>query len=231
MAESREVITKRVNGMLLKDLRVELRARGLNPAGGMDALRERLTDSLMNPTAAAPAPASEVHAATDLEEHHPADNNYARPGGQNTGNFITDRPSSRVLQQPGGASQISFNWAENEAPAAPAQVAPEPVVAAPEPAVEGVVAPKEAASASPGNNYARPGGQNTGNFITDRPSSKVLAPPGGGSSISFDQIGAETANRNNYARPGGQNTGNFITDRPSSKVLQTPGGASQIMFG
>jgi protein SPIRAL1 and related proteins len=36
-----------------------------------------------------------------------------------------------------------------------------------------------------GNNYSRPGGQNVGNFITDKPSSRVLAPPGGGSKIMF----------------------------------------------
>jgi SPIRAL1-like protein len=35
------------------------------------------------------------------------------------------------------------------------------------------------------NNYVRPEGQNVGNFITDRPSSRVLAPPGGGTSISL----------------------------------------------
>ncbi len=36
-------------------------------------------------------------------------NNYSRPGGQqNVGNFLTDRPSSRVLAPPGGKSQISF---------------------------------------------------------------------------------------------------------------------------
>lgn len=35
------------------------------------------------------------------------------------------------------------------------------------------------------NNYVRPEGQNVGNFITDRPSSRVLAPPGGGSNITL----------------------------------------------
>lgn len=35
-------------------------------------------------------------------------NNYSRPAGQNVGNFLTDRPSSRVLAAPGGASQIIF---------------------------------------------------------------------------------------------------------------------------
>ena len=31
-------------------------------------------------------------------------NNYARASGQNVGNFLTDKPSSRVLAPPGGAS-------------------------------------------------------------------------------------------------------------------------------
>ena len=35
-------------------------------------------------------------------------NNYSRPEGQNVGNFMTDRNSSRVVQPPGGASQIFF---------------------------------------------------------------------------------------------------------------------------
>jgi protein SPIRAL1 and related proteins len=33
------------------------------------------------------------------------------------------------------------------------------------------------------NNYNRPSGQNVDNFLTDRPSSRVLAPPGGASSL------------------------------------------------
>ena len=37
----------------------------------------------------------------------------------------------------------------------------------------------------PVNNYNRPEGQNVGNFLTDRNTSKVLAPPGGASSFSL----------------------------------------------
>jgi hypothetical protein len=33
-----------------------------------------------------------------------SNNNYSRPSGQNVGNFLTDKPSSRVLAPPGGAS-------------------------------------------------------------------------------------------------------------------------------
>lgn len=40
-------------------------------------------------------------------------------------------------------------------------------------------------STGTGNNYSRPEGQNVGNFLGDRPSSRVLAAPGGKSSFSF----------------------------------------------
>ena len=35
------------------------------------------------------------------------------------------------------------------------------------------------------NNYFRAQGQNCGNFLTDRPSTKVHAAPGGGSSLGY----------------------------------------------
>ena len=35
-------------------------------------------------------------------------NNYHRSEGQNVGNFMTDRNSSRVMAPPGGASTIQF---------------------------------------------------------------------------------------------------------------------------
>ncbi|KAB1206789.1 Protein SPIRAL1-like 1 [Morella rubra] len=35
------------------------------------------------------------------------------------------------------------------------------------------------------NNYMRADGQNTGNFLTDRPTTKVHAAPGGGSSLGY----------------------------------------------
>ncbi|XP_059655681.1 protein SPIRAL1-like 1 [Cornus florida] len=37
----------------------------------------------------------------------------------------------------------------------------------------------------PANNYFRADGQNSGNFLTDRPSTKVHAAPGGGSSLDY----------------------------------------------
>ena len=64
--------------------------------------------------AAHPATAQTTQQAAQAGEaaaaHLPptAKNNYARPAGQNVGNFLTDRPSSRVLAPPGGGSQITF---------------------------------------------------------------------------------------------------------------------------
>jgi hypothetical protein len=43
-------------------------------------------------------------------------NNYSRPEGQNVGNFMTERNSSRVLNPPGGRSQISFGGDEDMPP-------------------------------------------------------------------------------------------------------------------
>lgn len=60
---------------------------------------------------------------------------------------------------------------------APAGAEGEPAAAA--------AAPRDAPPSPPSNNYSRPQGQNVGNYMTGRPTSRVLAPPGGASQISF----------------------------------------------
>ncbi|CAL1375251.1 unnamed protein product [Linum trigynum] len=44
---------------------------------------------------------------------------------------------------------------------------------------------KDLQKPSPSNNYPRAQGQNSGNFITDRPSTKVKSVPGGNSSLGY----------------------------------------------
>ena len=41
-------------------------------------------------------------------ENNNNNNNYARATSQNVGNFLTERPTSRVLAPPGGASSGIF---------------------------------------------------------------------------------------------------------------------------
>lgn len=59
-------------------------------------------------------PASPIAGSVDVDASprigaaRGTNNNYHRSEGQNVGNFMTDRSSSRVLAPPGGRSQISF---------------------------------------------------------------------------------------------------------------------------
>lgn len=170
-----------VRPLTIKDLRVQTRVRGLSPAGGIDTLRQRLKEAMQETGDFAlktETGEDQVHVqvvAGQVSKDEKACNNYSRPGGlQNVGNFLTDRPSSRVLAAPGGASQIVFG--ECDAPAAGARKH--------EPTCNPITgAVQSSGTGTFNNNYSRPGGQNVGNFLTDKPSSRVLAAPGGKSQI------------------------------------------------
>ncbi|KAF4368183.1 hypothetical protein CsatB_020032 [Cannabis sativa] len=104
----------------------------------------------------------------------------------------------------GGQSSLGYLFGSGEAPS-PNKPATNKAPAAPSeaPAVTTVAAAKPAPAPAPQppvditkqipagihststNNYMRADGQNTGNFITDRPSTKVHAAPGGGSSLGY----------------------------------------------
>lgn len=130
-----------VKRMVLPELRSALRQRGLNPAGGVEALKERLTEALLSSGEGAGAPPPQ--AATALGEQKAPGNNYSRPGGQqNVGNFITDRPSSRVVQPPGGATSVSLFGGGGEQPQSQERARPPPpqqTEASPPPATGGPV--------------------------------------------------------------------------------------------
>ena len=102
--------------MPLSELRTLCRRHSLQPAGCKDALVERLEDWMMmmknnnnngveishvfDATRAAPG--------TTRGRENNNNNNYARATSQNVGNFLTERPTSRVLAPPGGASSGIF---------------------------------------------------------------------------------------------------------------------------
>ncbi|XP_071711584.1 protein SPIRAL1-like 3 [Rutidosis leptorrhynchoides] len=66
--------------------------------------------------------------------------------------------------------------AVNEPPPKPTAVVPQP---------DSIPKIPAGVQGSQANNYFRAEGQNTGNFLTDRPSTKVHAAPGGGSSLDY----------------------------------------------
>ncbi|CAL4986413.1 unnamed protein product [Urochloa decumbens] len=97
----------------------------------------------------------------------------------------------RGVSYGGGQSSLSylFGGGGEEAPAAPAKPEQRAAAAAPEQRaghdsekVKGIPA---GVRGSQTNNYFRAQGQNCGNFLTDRPSTKVHAAPGGGSSLDY----------------------------------------------
>ncbi|KAI3957767.1 hypothetical protein MKX01_007598 [Papaver californicum] len=115
----------------------------------------------------------------------------------------------RGVSYGGGQSSLGYLFAGPEEPK-PSAPAPAPASAPatataqipPVQAEENVVPANKSSSPSPpvdkaklipagvvqgslANNYYRADGQNTGNFITDRPSTKVHAAPGGGSSLGY----------------------------------------------
>lgn len=211
MAPTATEVGELLKPLLLKDLRIQCRARGLNPGGSREALLERVRDHMLetgnlelaaefNGEVAIGVPQAKAAASHTDGPIGVNNNNYVRDQGQNVGNFITDRPSSRVLAPPGGVT--SWSLGGDIAPPAPkprpaagpashpveltavATAEAVPAAAPPAPDSEGAAIGGEG-GVGLNNNYSRPQGQNVGNFITDKPSSRVLAPPGGGSSIVF----------------------------------------------
>ena len=121
-------------------------------------------------------------------------NAYATGSNQNSGNFITDRPTTKVHAPPGGRSQISFGDDTTTA----SKPTKTPVVEKttegmkslrvtkePTPVVAKETVRAKASSGVSSNRFASGSNQNCGNFITDRPTTRVHAPPGGKSSITF----------------------------------------------
>uniref|UniRef100_A0A5B6ZDH6 Protein SPIRAL1-like 1 n=1 Tax=Davidia involucrata TaxID=16924 RepID=A0A5B6ZDH6_DAVIN len=107
----------------------------------------------------------------------------------------------RGVSSGGGQSSLGYLFGSGEAPKGPKpstsnaeapqkqeQVASNGPSQKPTAAAPPVDVSKQIPAGIPGstaNNYFRADGQNSGNFITDRPSTKVHAAPGGGSSLGY----------------------------------------------
>ncbi|CAM9581168.1 unnamed protein product [Discosporangium mesarthrocarpum] len=154
-------------------------------------------------------------------------NAFASGVNQNSGNFLTGKPITRIHAPPGGVSTISFGGDEPETPAPTPAPAPAPVEdttqpATPESAEEPPVSTEvvsgidleSSSSAVPSDAPPAPPAENATEVAVAPP-----APP------------ASAVSANAYASGTNQNSGNFMTGRPTTRVRAPPGGASTLTFG
>ncbi|XVF10546.1 hypothetical protein REPUB_Repub07fG0191800 [Reevesia pubescens] len=97
---------------------------------------------------------------------------------------------SRGESYGGGQSSLGYLFTADEKPSAPAVTPPiQPpygIDITPEkPPTPNKPSSEKQAGKNVSNNYHRAQGQNSGNFITDRPSTKVKSVPGGDSSLGY----------------------------------------------
>ncbi|XP_008810744.1 protein SPIRAL1-like 3 isoform X2 [Phoenix dactylifera] len=88
----------------------------------------------------------------------------------------------RGVSSGGGQSSLGYLFGSGEAPKPAAEPAQKP---APPPPVDNSKQIPAGIQGAQANNYFRADGQNSGNFITERPSTKVHSAPGGGSSLGY----------------------------------------------
>ncbi|KAL9257023.1 SPIRAL1-like 1-like protein, partial [Drosera capensis] len=109
-----------------------------------------------------------------------------------------EHPMGRGVSSGGGQSSLGYLFGGGEAPKKAADNTPAPSgegqLVKEVPSIKSVANPRPidvnkqipaGIHSSNSNNYFRAEGQNSGNFITDRPTTKVHAAPGGGSSLDY----------------------------------------------
>ncbi|XP_008786017.1 protein SPIRAL1-like 1 isoform X2 [Phoenix dactylifera] len=98
----------------------------------------------------------------------------------------------RGVSSGGGQSSLGYLFGSDETPKPAGNQTPVADDTAPPLKPSEASAPVDVSKQTPAgiqenttNNYFRADGQNCGNFLTDRPSTKVHAAPGGGSSLNY----------------------------------------------
>lgn len=102
---------EQVKKLTLQEMRIELRARGLNPGGGIVQLQERLTEALVEQLKSMPTEAplpppqtpDDFKAAGCVSEHCAV---AYQPHVDGQGDFFLGRPVQRHLAPPGGKSTV-----------------------------------------------------------------------------------------------------------------------------
>lgn len=101
---------EQVKKLTLQETRIELRARGLNPGGGIVQCQERLTEAIVDqlkvmPKERMPPPQTpdSIKAAGCVSEHCGVSYQPCMEGGPD---FFLERPVQRHLAPPGGKSTV-----------------------------------------------------------------------------------------------------------------------------
>ncbi len=106
-------------------------------------------------------------------------NKFANGSNQNCNNILTDRSSTKIHAPPGGKSNISFGSSST----APVKSSYKKQTVTTKKQAENIQTFTKKGTSS--NKFANGSNQNCGNVITDRSSTRIHAPPGGRSQITF----------------------------------------------
>mmetsp|Transcript_23743 Transcript_23743/g.64603 ORF Transcript_23743/g.64603 Transcript_23743/m.64603 type:complete len:408 (-) Transcript_23743:238-1461(-) len=143
-------------------------------------------------------------------------NTYANGNNQNCGNVLSDTPTTRVAQAPGGRSSLSLGWGDAD---------------------EGGGRRQEPVLGRGGRRQEPPaGGQaRSPRSPTDFGGPGPRGEPGGGQLFSGNPqagyaagMAPQRSTSNAYASGANQNSGNVMSDVASTRVSKPPGGASSV---
>lgn len=177
-------------------------------------------------------------------------NAFASGVSQNSGNFLTEKPITKIHAPPGGASSIVFgdeisstpSKAAPQASKAPIAVATPTQPATPESSTEGAstIAPAEDESSTPTEPTENGPEPIPMKDLASVPKDEEPKENGAAASTAPETKSPEpkpapvpdrSVSANAYASGVNQNSGNFMTGRPTTRVRAPPGGASSITFG
>merc|ERR1719386_414447 len=146
-------------------------------------------------------------------------NNFARGSNQNSGNFISDVPTTRVAAPPGGRSSLNLSWGDD------AQVPHSSVRASSnQRGMHGAEVPHDSWAGSSGRTSSNPRGSH--GYSQDQFPAAEMSGCTPRNPKTFGQRPRESSNT--YAHGNNQNCGNVISDVPTTRVVAPPGGRSSL---